>query len=108
MMIEGYRVCVYVPQDVLEGFIAAVSPHIPSFLGSYDHVCWWSAAGFEQSRKMPDGAVQVVACHKFECSLPKDEAGLIRYIDEIVRPNHPWEEPVVTITEQKIANFGEI
>ncbi len=43
--LDTYRLTVFVPEEALEDFIKAVSPHIPSFLGHYDHVCWWSERG---------------------------------------------------------------
>lgn len=104
--LQSYRVCVYVPQDHLERFVEAVSPHIPSFLGNYDHVCWWSEKGIEQFRKLPAGKIERVECHRFECSLPYNDEVLQSFITNHIRPNHPWEEPVVTITTQKIANFS--
>lgn len=106
--LQSYRVCIYVPQENLEAFIDAVSPHIPAFLGGYDHVCWWSEAGSEQFRKKPEGQLERVNCHRFECSLPHNDEVLQEFITQFVRKNHPWEEPVITVTLQKIANFSEI
>lgn len=100
---SSLRLCVFVPEDALEEFIAAVSPHIPAFLGGYDHVCWWSEKGVEQSRKLPDGEIKHVPCRKFECSLPGEEAIVSDFIEKIIRPNHPWEEPVITLSHQSIA-----
>lgn len=104
-LLSCVRVCVYIPQSHLDVFIAAVSPHIPSFLGSYDHVCWWSEAGTEQYCKISQGDVQRVLCHKFECALPDDSKIVQDFIKRIILPNHPWEEPVITLTTQKIANI---
>ncbi len=100
--LETYRLTVFVPEDTLEEFIEAVGPEIPSFLGSYDHVCWWSERGTEQSRDKEDGQIERISCVKFECSLPKDRNLLERFILETVRPAHPWKEPVILIEEQKI------
>lgn len=100
--LETYRLTVFVPESALEGFVKAVSPKIPAFLGSYDHVCWWSEPGTEQSRETKNGKIEKVSCIRFECSLPKDQAVLERFIRETVRPAHPWTEPVILVQEQKI------
>lgn len=100
--IESYRLCVYVPEDALERFVAAVSPHIPAFLGSYDHVCWWSERGTEQYRKFDSTRIEHVLCQKFECSLPADDVFLEQFIGQVVCLNHPWQEPVITVTHQRI------
>ena len=49
-LVHCYRIFIYVPSDAVENFIEKVSPQIPSFLGNYDHVCWWSEKGTEQYR----------------------------------------------------------
>lgn len=104
--LDCYRVCIDVPEEALEGFIAAVSPHVPSFLGNYDHVCRWDEKGIEQSRRKPDGQVDRVECRRFECVLPADERILKHFIETVVRSSHPWQEPTVTVIRQKIAKFG--
>lgn len=100
--IDSYRLCVYVPEAAMENFVAAVSPHIPAFLGGYDHVCWWSERGTEQYRKFDSDHPQRVLCQKFECSLPADDVVLQHFIGQIVCPNHPWKEPVIVVTHQRI------
>jgi len=100
-----YRVCVYVPSKSLEEFIEAISSYIPSFLGGYDNVCWWSEKGVEQYRKIGKDCVEVAASHRVEISLPYEERILENFILDVIIPSHPWEEPVITITEQKIVNI---
>ncbi|MBK6896297.1 MAG: hypothetical protein IPH06_06880 [Alphaproteobacteria bacterium] len=100
--LDTYRLTVFVPEEALESFVKAVSPKIPAFLGNYDHVCWWSERGTEQSRESVQGKIERVPCVKFECSLPKDTNLLERFIEERVRPAHPWKEPVILIAEYKI------
>lgn len=97
-----YRIYVYVPADIVDSFIEAVGPHIPSFLGHYDHVCWWSEPGTEQYRHIKSGQVEQKPSCRLEISLPRDDAILHNFINEIVIPHHPWKEPVITISEQKI------
>lgn len=99
--LDSYRVTIFVPLDALEDFILTVSPHIPAFLGTYDHVCWWSENGIEQSRKVKDGVIKRVPCARFECFLPYDEKKVTAFIETAVKPAHPWEEPVIVIQETK-------
>lgn len=104
--IESYRLTVFVPLEALEGFVKAVSPHIPAFLGGYDHVCWWAQSGIEQSRETPGGKIERVPAARFECSLPKDRAALDRFINETVKPAHPWKEPVILVHGAEIRRPG--
>lgn len=104
--IDSYRVTVFVPLEALEGFVKAVSPHIPAFLGGYDHVCWWAQTGVEQSRERPDGMIEQIPAARFECSLPKDRALLERFIKETVKPAHPWKEPVILVHGAEIRRPG--
>ena len=101
---QSYRICVYVPADHLEIFITEISSSIPSFLGDYDHVCWWSAEGVEQCRKIGTDDIIKVISHRIEISFPDDEESLNAFITDTLIPNHPWDEPVITITQQKIVN----
>ncbi len=105
--ISTYRIVVYVPSDYLSDFIQNVSPHIPSFLGNFDHVCWWSEAGTEQYRSTDDDKIEQKPSHRIEIYLPEDNVFLNKFISGIVVPNHPWDEPVITITTQKIVNHDK-
>tara|TARA_R110002095_G_scaffold63086_3_gene53292 strand:+ start:2284 stop:2610 length:327 start_codon:yes stop_codon:yes gene_type:complete len=106
-LLSVYHVVVYVPEDALEDFIQKISPHIPSFLGHYDHVCWWSEAGNEQYRNKDGGDIKRNASHRVALYLPQDDALLRRFINEIVIENHPWVEPVITVSIQKIVNHAK-
>ncbi|MDH5722623.1 MAG: hypothetical protein OEY94_04795 [Alphaproteobacteria bacterium] len=100
--LSSIRICIFVPEEALEGFITAIRPSIPSFLGTYDHVCWHSEKGTEQSRKMPNGEIEKALCQKIEFSCPDDMDLITKLISEMILPNHPWEEPVITLTRQEI------
>ncbi len=100
--IESYRVTIDVPEAALEGFIQKVSPHIPSFLGNYDHVCIWFDKATEQHRHVNDGNIMRATCARFELSIQADDEVLNSIINDHVIPNHPWEEPVILVTKQKI------
>ena len=106
----SYRVVVFVPETALDAFIHAISPEIPSFLGPYDHVVWWSAMGTEQFRPLK-GAHQKAGetCNidrepsrRVELSLPYDKEALERFVRDIIVPAHPWEKPVVYICDTSI------
>lgn len=100
--ISSIRVCIFVPEEALDGFITSLGPAIPAFLGTYDHVCWHSEKGTEQSRKIPNSTIEKVSCHKIEFSCPDDMGLIEKLIEETIRPLHPWEEPVITLTRQEI------
>lgn len=106
-VISTYKITVYVPSDYLSNFIQNISPYIPSFLGNYDHVCWWSEAGTEQYRSLENQKIEQKPSHRIEIYLPKDDTILSNFINEIVVPNHPWDEPVITINPQKIVNHNK-
>lgn len=100
--LSSYRVTIFVPEEVLENFIDKISPSIPSFLGNYDHVCWWSENGTEQSRKISETQAKQVPCRRVEFSMPADKTMLQQLIKQTILPAHPWEEPVILITQQEI------
>tara|TARA_B100001989_G_scaffold248058_1_gene221129 strand:+ start:239 stop:568 length:330 start_codon:yes stop_codon:yes gene_type:complete len=105
--LKSIRIIVFVPEDELEPFIKALAPAIPSFLGNYDHVCWHSEKGTEQSRKMPDGTIKKTPCRKVEFSCPDDREIIQQIINDTIIPNHPWEEPVITLTRQEIVKHSD-
>ena len=106
-----YHIVVYVPVNAADEFIAAVSPHIPSFIGAYDHVCWRSADGMGQFRPLEGadpaegemGEIAQVPEIRFECLLPFDADGLAHFIEEVLTPAHPYEAPVIMVTETRLA-----
>ncbi len=103
--ISTYRIYIYVPSDSLEDFISKISPYIPSFLGNYDHVCWWSEKGVEQYREIGCADIEQKPSHRVEISLPYDKGVLDNFVENILIPSHPWKEPVIIITEQKIVKI---
>ncbi len=107
---SSFRVSVFVPDDALDNFISNVQKHIPSFLGNYDYVCWWSENGIEQSRfndGVTVGGIKRVKSMRFEFSMPADREMLNKIIDEVIIPNHPWEEPVILVNKAEIFNHGK-
>ena len=105
-MTECYQIICYVPTYAADEFIAEVSPAIPQVFGHYDHVCWRSSEGIGQFRPLEGadpsdgeiGVINQVPEIRFECLVPDDEAALERFITKTLRPAHPYEAPVITIT----------
>lgn len=113
--IETYRLVIFVPTEEAETFIKKIEDAIPSFLGHYDRVCWWSAPGTEQARALEganpvSGKIGQTIKHpstRVEFSLPKDRALLNRILTETIIPAHPWEEPVILLHESEIADIAD-
>jgi hypothetical protein len=107
---SSYRVVVFVPESALEKFIQRISPEIPSFLGPYDHVVWWSGTGTEQFRPLQGadqaagktGEIDREPSRRVELSFPFDKAALKKFVEDVIVPAHPWEKPVVYICETAI------
>lgn len=101
-LVKHYRIVTFVPAESIDSFVTHIAPLIPAFLGTYSDVCWWSAPGTEHFR--PDGAdrAQQEPSIRFECSIPKDKRLLMRIIEQGIKKHHPWVEPVILVSEQKI------
>jgi hypothetical protein len=101
---RAYQVRVHVPSDsvnkVLQSLVAAVGLKY----GNYDQVAYIDAKGVEQYRPLAgskSGAQQDVTATPSKVltlSLPHDAAVLQKAVDAIYRA-HPYEEPVIYITE---------
>ncbi len=101
-LVHCYRIFIYVPSEALENFIEKVSPQIPSFLGNYDYVCWWSEKGTEQYRHKKGSEIERNPSQRVEIIIPQDDNMLKSFIEDAIMPNHPWEEPVITVSKQEI------
>lgn len=107
MAMKLFHVVIYVPQYHADAYIESISPHIPKLFGHYDHCAWRSAEGVEQFRPL-DGANPTRGNHgevtqlpsvRFEFSHPYDRDRLQKLSDTVLKPFHPWEEPVIIVTE---------
>jgi len=106
----AYRLVVFVPESILDKFIKDISPNIPSFLGFYDHVAWWSEGGTEQFRPLEaadqasgfTGEINQESSRRVELSLPCDKAALERFVEEVIVHAHPWEKPIIYVYETNI------
>ncbi len=104
------HVTIYVPASYADEYIAAISPQLPKLFGDYDHCAWWSAEGTEQFRPL-DGANPTAGHHgevtqipsvRFEFSCPDDREALQKFADDVLKPLHPWEEPVLIVQDKYI------
>jgi len=102
-----YRVMTLVPPDGMEGVIEGVISVANLAVGHYDRVLWWSSPGTEQylplsganPRTADIGELRRDPTVRLEFSIPRDEAMLNLVVDEGIRPAHPYEEPVIVVTE---------
>jgi len=103
-----YHVAVYIHVDYADEFIKTVTAELPQLFGPYDQCAWWSAPGTGHFRPLEGanptqgqiGTPETCAEIRLEFNLPHDEAVLERLINEVVRPAHPWEEPVIMVSQQ--------
>jgi len=104
---QSYRITTFVPPDSLQAVIDSINNAVVLSYGKYDHVLWHSSPGIEQYRPLKGanptegkvGVVTSVDSIKLEFSIPHDEKILERAINEGIKPRHPWEEPVILVSE---------
>lgn len=105
--VRVYNVAVYVPVEYARDFLDKVTTQIPQLFGNYDSCAWWSSEGTGQFRPLEGanpaqgdvGKVERCPEIRLEFSLPQDDAVLAHMVEQVIRPAHPWEEPVILITE---------
>ena len=100
--IKSYRLVTFVPTKNAQEFIAQISDHIPAFLGEYEKVCYFTEAGTEQYAKKREAQIHQEPSTRVEISLPKDKKALCSFIEDVLKPAHPWEEPVILVSKEKI------
>jgi hypothetical protein len=114
-LIRVYRLTTYVPASHAERLVAAMSAAAPTPAGSrYDRVLWRCTAWQEQFRPLPGsqasageiGKIADLPSVRIEICLPHDRDLLARVIAEAIRPNHPWESPVIQVDEPLITADG--
>ncbi|MCC2250970.1 hypothetical protein JUJ52_13475 [Virgibacillus sp. AGTR] len=106
-LVPIYRIHTYVVPESLDRVLVGVL-HVDDLIyGNYKNVAWHSNDGIEQfvpsKNSMPTegdiGERKQVTSFKLEFSIPRDKHLLLKVIEEGIYPNHPWDEPVVQVTE---------
>ncbi|SDJ52637.1 hypothetical protein [Salimicrobium halophilum] len=105
---EIYRVKVFVVPDYVEKVRNGVLTVDQLQVGNYENVCWRSQPGIEHfvptSGAVPTegeaGEATEVESVRLEFSIKRDEALLRQVIEEGIYPNHPWDEPVIQVSEE--------
>jgi len=106
LFVESYRINIYVIQQYVEPIIDAVKDVVSLKYGNYDGVSWCSAPGTERFVPRSGGNPQAgevnkahsVSAIKIEFTIPREKQLLSKVI-EAARSNHPWDEPVISISE---------
>ncbi len=106
LYVESFRVKVYVIEAYLEKVLEAVKTVTNLKYGNYDGVSWASCPGVErcvarEGSTAYDGEVdQPFSTNsiKLEFSIPRDKSLLGDVVEKIMEV-HPWDEPVISISE---------
>jgi hypothetical protein len=105
------RIATYVPATHRAAVVAGIHAIMGSRPGQlYDSVTWWSDAWTEQFRPLPGakpsvgavGVIAQVATVRVEVVVAADDALVERIIAEGIRPNHPWEVPVIIVDAVRV------
>lgn len=108
-LVPVFHITVFVPpsraQTIVDGVLAIDS----LAYGDYDSVVWVSSAGAERFRPLPGSNATEGDINRLEVgdsvqvvfSIPRDDDLLERVLDQGIRPSHPWEEPVIYVTEAR-------
>lgn len=107
-LVHVYRVKTFVVPEYVEQVVKGILQVDELQVGHYQNVMWKSAEGVEQFVPSEDavpteGAVgerTTVASLRLEFSIPRDESLLRTVIKEGIYPNHPWDEPVIQVSEE--------
>jgi hypothetical protein len=108
-----YRITTFVPPEHLDNLLAGILKVSPLKYGRYDQVVWYSAPGTEQFRPLAgsnptvgkENVLERIGSVKLEFAIPRDQQLLHRLLIEGIAANHPWEEPVVYVTETIVAQL---
>jgi hypothetical protein len=107
-LIRVYRITTFVPARSVRRVLASVLRIVPlEYGGQYDSVAWWSAPGIEHYRSLDGshprvgrpGRVSTVQSIALTFSIPRKRRLLTRVIHDGIMSVHPWDEPVITVTE---------
>lgn len=112
---QACRITVFVPESDLENFIAKIQDDVPSFLGPYDRVMWWSEPkiehGTEQFRPLDranpaEGHIcetRQIKTVRLEFLCPHDILVIDSLIKDVLKPAHIFNDPVIYYEPVKIS-----
>jgi hypothetical protein len=105
---EIYRIMVVVPEEYAQQLTVSINDIFPIRNSNYDSVAWISKTfGTETFKPLKGaspthgtiGSISEVLSVKLEFSIPRDNNLLTSIIDIGIIPNHPWERPVIVVSE---------
>lgn len=107
-LVPVYRVKTFVIPEYLDRVIEGVLNIDELIYGNYKNVAWQSNGGVEQfvpsEKSIPTegnlGERTRVTSYRLEFSIPRDDDLLTKVIEQGIYPNHPWDEPVVQVSEE--------
>ena len=108
-ILDCYRIVTFVPMTHIEGVIDALCESDMLTYGNYKDVLWFSSPGTGQFTPIANanptqGKIGVrERCEeaRLEFSILRDETKLSNLLENVLMPAHPWEEPVIIITETR-------
>ncbi|WP_027955634.1 hypothetical protein [Halobacillus kuroshimensis] len=114
-LVDIYRVKTYVIPEYVENVIQSVLSVDDLQVGQYKNVMWQTKDGMEQfvpsGTAVPTegkkGEIERVTSLRIEFSIPRDEDLLTKVIEQGIYAAHPWDEPVVQVTEEREARKHE-
>ncbi|MBN9654767.1 hypothetical protein J0K78_10870 [Halobacillus sp. GSS1] len=110
-LVDIYRVKTFVVPEYVDAVVQGVLGIDELRVGNYKNVMWQSKDGMEQfvpgEEAVPTegeaGEKTTLTSLRIEFSIPRDEALLRKVIEEGIYPYHPWDEPVVQVSEEREA-----
>ncbi|RWZ54474.1 hypothetical protein EQV77_14470 [Halobacillus fulvus] len=110
-LVDIYRVKTFVVPEHVDQVVQGILAIDELKVGNYKNVMWQSKDGVEQfvpsEEAVPTegaaGEKTKVTSLRLEFSIPRDESLLTKVIEEGIYPNHPWDEPVVQVSEEREA-----
>lgn len=114
-LVEVYRVKTFVVPEYVEAVVQGILSMDDLRVGNYKNVMWQSKDGMEQfvpgEEALPTegktGEKTILTSHRIEFSIPRDESLLRKVIEEGIYPNHPWDEPIIQVSEEREARKQE-
>lgn len=103
-----YTLNVFVRPAEARSLIERINAEGDFYVGKYRNVIWMSAEGWEEFTPVlgssPVSGVigtrtgEAAVCLEF--SLPLDRTAVERLVNDVIIPNHPWEQPVIRVREE--------